>query len=70
MDRVIPAMRTAQRKVQLIEEACAQIGNGPMDIDTWGEDDQTIAAYRAVGFLRSFLKIPVGRCGSSNSKRA
>jgi hypothetical protein len=47
---VIPAVRSAQLKVHLLRAVCALLGDGPVDLDTWGEDDETIAAYMALGF--------------------
>jgi hypothetical protein len=47
---VVPSARSARRKAQLLHAACALLGPGPIDMDTWGEDDESLAAYAACGF--------------------
>jgi hypothetical protein len=47
---VVPATRTVDRKVQLLLGAGAALGAGPISVDTWGEDQPTLQAYRDLGY--------------------
>jgi hypothetical protein len=47
---IVQPFRTAWRKSQLVGAACALLGPGPVDLDTWGEDADALAAYRLRGF--------------------
>lgn len=48
---VIPGRRTPERKARLLAAACSDLGEGPVDVDTWGEDPESLAAYLALGFV-------------------
>jgi hypothetical protein len=48
---VIPGRRTPARKARLLAAACAYLGEGPVDVDTWGEDADSLAEYEALGFV-------------------
>lgn len=47
---ILEPFRTPERKAQLLGAACALLGDGPVDLDTWGEDAATVKAYRHLGF--------------------
>lgn len=47
---IIPDFRTPERKAWLLLAACRALGDGPVDLDTWGEDQATIAGYLGLGF--------------------
>jgi hypothetical protein len=47
---LVPSARSAAGKVALLKAACTLLGTGPIQVDTWGEDDATIAAYATLGF--------------------
>ena len=48
---VLPHLRTTDRYVRLVRGAAAALGPGPARLETWGDDDATLLAYRLVGFL-------------------
>jgi hypothetical protein len=47
---VIPEARSPARYAGLLAAACATIGNGDASVDSWGDEDTTIEAYRSLGF--------------------
>jgi hypothetical protein len=42
--------RVAVAYQRLLLGACAELGSGPMDLDSWGDSSAVIDAYQAVGF--------------------
>jgi hypothetical protein len=48
---VVPQRRTPDRRARLLAAACARLGEGPVDVDTWGEDPATLVAYARLGFF-------------------
>ena len=42
--------RVAAAYERLLLAACAELGSGPMDLDSWGDSPAVIDAYQAVGF--------------------
>jgi len=47
---VVPERRGPERTLRLLGGACALLGPGPVDVDTWGEDRETLAACATLGF--------------------
>jgi hypothetical protein len=47
---VVASARDPSRYVRLLVGACAELGPGPVDIDSWGDDPAVIAAYEELGF--------------------
>jgi hypothetical protein len=47
---VVPELRSPDRYAQLVRGAVAHMRPGPITLDTWGDSDETIAAYRRLGF--------------------
>lgn len=47
---VVPDRRDPERSVRLLGAACSFLGPGAVDVDTWGEDPQTLSACAALGF--------------------
>jgi len=47
---VVPEARTTERYARLLAAGCAVLGPGGAAIDSWGDDDATIEAYRGFGF--------------------
>jgi len=47
---VVPERRGSEATLRLLAAACALLGPGPDDVDTWGEDPETLAACAALGF--------------------
>jgi hypothetical protein len=47
---VVPEARTTERYARLLAAGCAALGPGGAAIDSWGDDDATIEAYRSFGF--------------------
>jgi hypothetical protein len=47
---VIPESRTAERSAALLIRACRVLGEGPVEVETWGDSPETVAAYEAHGF--------------------
>jgi hypothetical protein len=49
-----PGVRTDRRETdayaRLLLGACAELGPGPIDLDSWGDDPAVIAAYEELGF--------------------
>jgi hypothetical protein len=48
---VLPHARTAAAYVRLLLGACAELGPGPVDLDSWGDSPTVIDAYEDVGFV-------------------
>ena len=46
---LLPSARSPQRKARLLQAACTLLGPGSAEVDTWGEDDETLAAYVRLG---------------------
>lgn len=47
---VIADAREPGTYTRLLLGACAELGPGPIDLDSWGDDPAVIAAYEAFGF--------------------
>lgn len=47
---LIPRHRSVSNYVRLLLGACARLGSGPADIDSWGDSRNVIAAYVRLGF--------------------
>jgi hypothetical protein len=47
---VLPEGRSADAYASLLVSACAVLGPGPADLDSWGDDEETIEAYEDLGF--------------------
>jgi hypothetical protein len=47
---VLPEGRSADAYASLLVAACAVLGPGPADLDSWGDDEETIEAYEDLGF--------------------
>jgi hypothetical protein len=47
---VLPERRSADAYASLLVSACAVLGAGPADLDSWGDADETIEAYEDLGF--------------------
>ncbi len=47
---LVPGHRDPANYATLLRGACAQLGRGPVDIDSWGDEPQVIGAYVALGF--------------------
>lgn len=47
---VLPEARSADAYASLLLAACAVLGAGPADLDSWGDSEETIEAYEDLGF--------------------
>lgn len=47
---VVPGHRVTGNYVLLLRGACAVLGDGPADLETWGESAEVIGAYLELGF--------------------
>jgi len=47
---VIPGARARQGYLRLLSGACALLGPGPIDLDSWGDAEETLESYAALGF--------------------
>jgi hypothetical protein len=47
---VLPEGRSADAYASLLLSACAVLGAGPADLDSWGDAEETIEAYEDLGF--------------------
>jgi hypothetical protein len=47
---VVPSARATDTYVRLLLGACAELGPGAVDLDSWGDDPAVIEAYEALGF--------------------
>ena len=45
-----PPYRNAERKVELLRLVCNELGEGSIELETWGEDSESLALYRQLGF--------------------
>jgi len=47
---VLPEGRSADAYASLLLQACAVLGAGPADLDSWGDGDDVLEAYEDLGF--------------------
>ena len=47
---VLPEGRSADAYASLLVQACAVLGPGPADLDSWGDGDDVLEAYEDLGF--------------------
>ena len=47
---VVPAARDPARYARLLLGACAELGPGAIDLESWGDDPAVIAGYETLGF--------------------
>lgn len=47
---LVPDARLPENYARLLRGACASLGAGPVDVDSWGDDDEVIRAYVGLGF--------------------
>jgi len=47
---VLPEGRSVDAYASLLLSACKVLGPGPADLDSWGDDEETIEAYEDLGF--------------------
>ncbi len=47
---VLPEGRSADAYASLLLSACKMLGPGPADLDSWGDDEETLEAYEDLGF--------------------
>jgi hypothetical protein len=47
---VLPEGRSTDAYASLLLSACRVLGEGPADLDSWGDSDQVIEAYEDLGF--------------------
>ena len=47
---VLPEAREPDAYASLLISACAVLGPGPADLDSWGDNEETIEAYEDLGF--------------------
>jgi hypothetical protein len=47
---VLPAFRSADRYARLVRQAASMLAPGPATLETWGDSEATLAAYRELGF--------------------
>ncbi|HEY6961436.1 MAG TPA: hypothetical protein VI408_06035 [Gaiellaceae bacterium] len=47
---VLPEARSPDAYASLLLHACTAIGEGPADLDSWGDSDDVIEAYEDLGF--------------------
>jgi hypothetical protein len=47
---VVPERRSPDRSLRLLGAACAVLGAGPVDVDSWGESREVLRASAALGF--------------------
>ena len=47
---VLPDGRAPDAYASLLVSACTVLGPGPADLDSWGDEDETIEAYEDLGF--------------------
>lgn len=47
---VVPARRSADNSLRLLGAACALLGPGPVDVDSWGESLEVLEACARLGF--------------------
>jgi len=54
---VVAGFRAPHNYLRLLSGACALLGPGPIDLDSWGDSDETLDCYADLGFA------PVERSG-------
>ena len=47
---VLPEGRSPDAYASLLLSACAVLGEGPADLDSWGDDEEVLEAYEDLGF--------------------
>ena len=47
---VLPEGRSPDAYASLLVSACTVLGPGPADLDSWGDEEETIEAYEDLGF--------------------
>ncbi|MEP6811817.1 MAG: hypothetical protein ABI990_02375 [Actinomycetota bacterium] len=47
---LLPAFRTADRYARLVRGASSLLTSGPVTLETWGDTEATLHAYRELGF--------------------
>lgn len=47
---LLTTFRTADRYARLVREAASILAPGPVALETWGDSEATLAAYRELGF--------------------
>jgi hypothetical protein len=47
---ILSRAREPSSYVRLLLGACVEVGVGPVDVDSWGDDPAVIAAYEELGF--------------------
>jgi hypothetical protein len=47
---VLPEAREPDAYASLLLHACAELGEGPADLDSWGDSDEVLEAYEDLGF--------------------
>jgi len=47
---LVPDARSPERYARLVLGAAALLGDGPADLESWGDPAETIGAYEALGF--------------------
>lgn len=47
---ILPEGRSVDAYASLLLSACKVLGPGPADLDSWGDDEETIEAYEDLGF--------------------
>lgn len=48
---VVPEHRAARHSLRLLGAACALLGPGPVDVDSWGESPEVLDACAELGFV-------------------
>lgn len=48
---VVRERREARHSLRLLGAACALLGPGPVDVDSWGESPEILEAYGELGFV-------------------
>jgi hypothetical protein len=51
MPGVVPALRGVERTLRLLGAACAVLGPGPVDVDSWGESPEVLRECARLGFV-------------------
>ena len=47
---LVPEARSPERYARLVLAAASLLGDGPTDLESWGDAPQTLTAYEALGF--------------------
>ena len=47
---LVPELRSPERYARLVLGAAALLGDGAADLESWGDDPETLGAYEALGF--------------------